>query len=200
MSDLSSLEKRRLEKLFGMASGYVLDFSNRTFGEFVTEHSGRNVYAPGYNVAGGSKANLLRHFWHVEPNHLVGRVIAALIDFGLGTSAIRPGEAALVEDCRRIAARLGQASAVVDSDALRAPADDRDFDTVAKQVRDAIDKNEPEAGLDRLHTFVIKFVRSIGVARGISADRDKPLHSLFGEYVKALRTGGHIESQMTERS
>lgn len=27
----------------------------------------------------------------------------------------------------------------------------------------------------------------------------KALHSIFGEYVKALREGGHLESQMAER-
>jgi hypothetical protein len=34
---------------------------------------------------------------------------------------------------------------------------------------------------------------------GIEIDRDKPLHSIFGEYVRALRDGGHLESAMTER-
>jgi hypothetical protein len=29
--------------------------------------------------------------------------------------------------------------------------------------------------------------------------RDKPLHSVFGEYVRTLREGGHLESAMTER-
>ena len=34
---------------------------------------------------------------------------------------------------------------------------------------------------------------------GIEVNRDKALHSIFGEYVKALREGGHLESQMAER-
>ena len=34
---------------------------------------------------------------------------------------------------------------------------------------------------------------------GITITRDKPLHSVFGEYVKALRDGGYLESAMTER-
>ncbi len=29
--------------------------------------------------------------------------------------------------------------------------------------------------------------------------REKPLHSLVGEYVKSLRSAGHLESEMTER-
>ena len=47
MSDLSFTEKARLEKLFGMSSGYVLDFSNRTFQEFVADSVQRDIY-PGF--------------------------------------------------------------------------------------------------------------------------------------------------------
>jgi hypothetical protein len=39
MSDLTALEKRKLEKLLGMDSGYVLNFSNKTFAEFVRRMS-----------------------------------------------------------------------------------------------------------------------------------------------------------------
>jgi len=37
MSDLSTVEKLGLEKLFEMDSGYVLDFSNPTFAQFMFE-------------------------------------------------------------------------------------------------------------------------------------------------------------------
>src|SRR5438105_10024307 len=56
-----------------------------------------------------------------------------------------------------------------------------------------------EAGLDRLHTFVVKYVRVLCEKYGINTEREKPLHSLFGEYVKELKRSGRIESQMTER-
>jgi len=38
MSDLTSIEKIKLEKLLEMGNGYVLDFSNITFQEFVLEN------------------------------------------------------------------------------------------------------------------------------------------------------------------
>ncbi len=213
MSDLSSREKRKLECLFEMSGGYVLDLSNRSFAEFVDEHTGRDIDDRRYAQRGtGSKAWRLRVFWKVEPNHLVGKLIVALIDYRVevverqaldpdtwGGLTRLPDEERLVEECRRIAARLTQGSAVHDADALQAPVDEPDFEAVAQQVRDAIQKNQPEAGLDRLHTFVMKFVRSLCTTRGVEVTRDKPLHSLFGEYVKALRAGGHLESRMTER-
>jgi hypothetical protein len=58
MSDLSSIEKRKLERLFGMGSGYVLNFSDRTFGEFFEEHTGRDIDHVQYRIGSGPKATL----------------------------------------------------------------------------------------------------------------------------------------------
>lgn len=47
MSSLKDIEKRYFEKLFGMSSGYVLDFSNATFGEFFRRYN-VNIHGPKY--------------------------------------------------------------------------------------------------------------------------------------------------------
>ena len=196
MSDLTAMEKRKFERVFEMGGGYVLDFSNRTFEEFVLDSTGREIYDERYNYASGSKANQLRGFWSEESNYLVGKLLGDLLDYGLEIGAISKDSS--LEDHRRIAARLTR-SPVPDLDALMAVNYERDFEAVAKAVRDAIDSNQPEAGLDRLHTFVMKFVRNLCSERELAVTRDKPLHSLFGGYVKSVRAQGHIESEMTDR-
>jgi hypothetical protein len=198
MADLSILEKRQFERLLKMGGGYVLEFSNRTFSEFVADSVARNIYDGRYAYASGSKANLLRGFWKEETNRTVGKLLSDLIEYGVAEGHV-PADDRDLEPCRRTAARLMQDGPVKELDALTAISDDRDFEVVAKAVRDAIERNEPEAGLDRLHTFVIKYVRSLCAARGIDAPRDKPLHSLFGEYVKRLREAGLVESEMSLR-
>jgi hypothetical protein len=40
---------------------------------------------------------------------------------------------------------------------------------------------------------------SLALLASSEVTRDKPLHSLFGEYRKALRSAGRIESEMTDR-
>ena len=45
----------------------------------------------------------------------------------------------------------------------------------------------------------MKYIRRLCNKHNIKYDKDKPLHSLFGEYVKYLKNKGIIESQMTER-
>ncbi len=99
MSDLTPVEKRRLERFLGMASGYVLDFTNRTFSEFVNYSTGRDIYDERYNYSSGSKANRLRAFWQRENNALVGKLLGDLLDYSEATGAES-------EVCRLIVARL----------------------------------------------------------------------------------------------
>lgn len=198
MSDLTFIEKTRLEKLFQMGGGYVLDFSNRTLAEFVAENTDRDIYDTKYDYASGSKANRLRAFWKQEPNHLVGKLINDLLEY-CRPAAGEPDQVRLFEECERIARRLLQSAPVDALEAITPEGNERGFEVLARAVRDCIEKNEPEAGLDRLHTFVTKLIRTLAEKRGVTIDRDKPLHSIFGEYVKALRRAGLIESEMTER-
>jgi len=198
MSDLTSIEKRKLEKLFQMGGGYVLDFSNRTLAEFVAESTDRNIYDAKYDYASGSKANRLRAFWTQEPNYLVGKLVHELLEYCRPAGGDRD-QGRLFEECEHIARRLQQSAPVEALDAITAEGSERGFEVLARAVRDSIEKNEPEAGLDRLHTFVTKLIRTLAENRGVTINRDKALHSVFGEYVKALRKAGLIESEMTER-
>ena len=198
MSDLTNLEKRNLEKLFGMGSGYVLEFSNRTFQDFVLDSVGKNIYDAKYRRGSGSKANCLRGFWAAESNYVVGKLVGDLVAYAseLGEG---PGQQHLFESCRRVAERLLQTQPVPEIDAISANTGERDFETLARSVREAIQRNEPETALDRLHTFVGKYLIALCDKRGIPHSKEKPLHSLIGEYVKQLKRNGEVESEMTER-
>ncbi|HUW83998.1 MAG TPA: abortive infection family protein [Phycisphaerae bacterium] len=198
MSDLTLIEKTKLEKLLQMGGGYVLDFSNRGFAAFVVESTGKDIYDSTYDCGSGSKANRLRAFWTEEANHLVGKLISDLLGH-IRNSGFGAGDPALLEECRRIAERLRHGAPVQDIDAISPNSGGRDFEVLAKAVKDAIERNEPEAGLDRLHTFVVKYMRVLCEKHGITVAEDKPLHALVGEYVKRLKKDGRIESEMTER-
>lgn len=198
MSDLSAIEKRKLERALGMSSGYVLNFSNRTFGEFFLDSVGIDIYNRKYDYGSGSKANRMRAFWNHESNYLVGKVLGLLF-MEWKEFVGYEGSDAPPEECLRIVQRLQQSAAVPDIAAVIPNNDDISFETLAKSVRESIERDEPETGLDRLHTFVVKYFRVLCSKRGIDTSREKPLHSLVGEYVRALKNEGAIESEMTER-
>ncbi len=81
-----------------MSGGYVLDFSNRTFKEFILDSTGLDIDSE--EVGGpGSKANRLRYFWNNQPDHVVGKALKDLVEYVETSSPVR-------EQCRIIANRL----------------------------------------------------------------------------------------------
>ncbi|MDQ5981628.1 MAG: hypothetical protein QG570_378 [Patescibacteria group bacterium] len=111
MANLSSNDKVKLERLFGMGSGYVLDFSNRSFQEFIITCCRKDIFNERYNQGSGSKANRLRLFWNIELDSTVGKLLLEMLEYwrtqkAYSDSGIPKGEEALYKDCLAIAQRL----------------------------------------------------------------------------------------------
>jgi hypothetical protein len=107
MSTLKTIDRQPFEDLFAMSSGYVLDFSDAAFASFFAESVKRDIHDNRYTKYGTSKAKKLRAFWDIEPDHIVGKVLAELIELWqykkLEPSA---NELAMMKRCREIVARL----------------------------------------------------------------------------------------------
>ncbi|MGJ1501416.1 hypothetical protein [Sphingobacterium multivorum] len=80
MADLKQSEKLILEKLFKMEGGYVLEFSNQKFQQFIFDNFKIDIYSDSYSIYGDSKANRLRAFWTLENNHVVGKLVLELTE------------------------------------------------------------------------------------------------------------------------
>jgi len=203
MSDLKGIEKIKFEKLFLMSQGYVLGFSNRSFADFVLEVANIEIYNNKYSEFGESKANRLRAFWKNESNYKVVELNRELMKVWktqsqeLGVELTKEEQELFVE-CKLILEKLSSNNSY-EVDILVIDAEDADFNKLAKNMMESLEKDEPEVVLDRLHTYIMKMIRSLCTKHGIQFEKDKPLQSLFGEYIKKIKVDGIIESQMTER-
>lgn len=72
-------ELRIVDRVLGSASGYVLDFSNRTFAHFFDDF-GVDIDADRFLADGTSKANRLRTFLRTTPPPLTGQVLQSLLE------------------------------------------------------------------------------------------------------------------------
>ena len=148
MADLTYIERANIENFLGMRSGYVMDFSDRTFHEFVGEAVSLDINDEKYYYASNSKANRLRQFIKVESNYTFGKLLSAFCEYWL--SKVHTGEfdyrsdENLYKECLRIADKLKQESVVEHIDAIQPNVDDRDFKLLAKSIRESIQKDEPE--------------------------------------------------------
>lgn len=108
MSSLSDAEKRYLERVLEMGGGYVLDYSDVTFGQLFNSH-GVNIHGDAkYQAYGTSKAKKMRAFWEKEPDILVGRVLSAMLDVYEANCKLNNQEVdtSILQESRKIAARL----------------------------------------------------------------------------------------------
>lgn len=111
MSSLKPSEKAFLEELFDMSGGYVLNFSDATFGNFFGQYLAVDIHSDQYTKHGSSKAKKLREFWRLEPDLLVGKSISALIEHYeaallLGNSEKDEKRQQLIGKCKVTANRL----------------------------------------------------------------------------------------------
>ena len=80
MANLTYLEKEVIENILKMESGYVSDFTNNSFADFMFTTCKIQIYSAKYSVYGDSKAKRLRAFWDSEPDYIVGKILKELIE------------------------------------------------------------------------------------------------------------------------
>lgn len=107
MSSLNAGEKHILEQFLEMSGGYVLNFSDSSFGGIVYDSVGIEIHDPKYSASGTSKANKLRSFLKTESDHTVGTLLLALVDYTGSITYQRKAEVVgLDEKVRKMALRL----------------------------------------------------------------------------------------------
>ncbi len=211
MARFNRKDQISLEKLLEMESGYVLDFSNRTFETFISDSVNIEIYDNKYSKYGDSKAKRLRCFWDIENNYRVKKLLNDLIDRKVEVEEAKREwksewedevsiDLELIEKCRKIVDSIDDGDTIDTLKELEeCNVNDSSIELLMKSIRDNIENQEPELALDRLHTYAVKYIRNLCDKYGISYDRNKPLHSCYGEYIKYLDKNKLIESGMTKR-
>ena len=103
MANIEYIEKDCFEELFGMRTGYVLDFSNRGFQEFVFEKIHLDIYA---KYQGLSKAKILRKIMSDYDNVTVGKLLLELMRYMQAKGMVSDKNKANFKKCAEIGNRL----------------------------------------------------------------------------------------------
>jgi hypothetical protein len=93
---ISPADMQVVERVLNMDAGYVLDFSDRTFNEFMAHEVGVDATAPRYSVDGGSKAKRLRRILPSLAGGQQAQLLRALLKYR--DSPARAGGVDLLDD------------------------------------------------------------------------------------------------------
>ena len=107
MSSLTAADKRYLESILGMGGGYVLDFTDATFGEFFNGYN-VDIHGNQYQSYGTSKAKKMRAFWERAADDLVGRSLSDLLDTYEANCEVsgQQSDTSALTKCREIVGKL----------------------------------------------------------------------------------------------
>lgn len=199
------LDRAVFEEALGMQSGYVLDFSDRTFGDFFCSEIGIDPDAPPgsrlFSAYGPSKAKRLRSFIASAEPHLVARALRALWEYRENSfiSGRGPREDRLKEVYFKVVGKFEGEEHVIDSTGIEAFEANETLQELVAAIRRDLDAGRPNAGLDRLHTYCMKRFGSLVVKHGGEpCGENDALHARVGKYVKALKAERNL-TEMSER-
>lgn len=184
-----------VNQALGMTSGYVLNFSDATFNDFVRQKFGIDATAPTYTVDGvskakrlrrlllslvpGAQAEMLRTFWMERQRQTTNGMHSDL-------------EPKVEHDFLDMIARLEGSDQKIDLDIVEAFTDDTTLAELIVAIQRDIQANAPHAALDRLHTYAMKKFADLLARDGVSVGHNDALHSRVGRYVNSLRQTGQI--------
>lgn len=201
MADLSFAEKQVLENILEMRNGFVLDLSNRSFREIVFDTTNLDIYSDKYKDFGESKANLLRCFWKKESNQLVSKLLFALANYWENIMEVPLGhvniESKYFKGLLQIAERL-KSDMSDHITAIETNIEDVNFQKLKKIISDLIENNKPDEAVDRIHTYMVFYLRKLLDKYGVNSSQNTPLHALMGSYKNKLMQEKVIDSGMTE--
>lgn len=110
MDQLRAVELKLVDDLFGMSSGWVLDFTNATFDDFFRREVGVDIYDDVYASGSGSKGKRLRAFLTVGQPRAIVRALSSLWGYRETARVSRGDVEAVVNARTRLSAiveRLG---------------------------------------------------------------------------------------------
>ena len=180
-------EYRIIDDAFGMQSGYVLDFSNRTLSEWFEDEFNIDIYADRYDGRGTSKANRIRAFVEAEPAPLVARMLRALWKYRERMADYSPEkEARDKEHLFELIAKLDDPALRLDD--TKAHAVRFDAAHIAEQIRrmESAIGEDPALAIGTAKELVESCFKTILRERGIAYDKED-LPQLGKKVFSALR-------------
>jgi hypothetical protein len=197
MPKLKQSQIGTLEQAFntGQGPGYVLDFSDRTFSTYFDEEFAIDIDHERYRENGSSKGKRLRTFLTVADGNTAARVLRSLWDHRAAVLERRGSEETpgLSDGYFQIVHQLQGDANNASADAIEKFVQDETLDELVAAIHRDIGANKPQAALDRLHTYCMKKFGHLIEIRGGTYNRDEPLHSRAGKYIKFLEAGASLQ-------
>jgi hypothetical protein len=189
-----------VDELFGSpsGSGYVMDFSNKTFDEFFDGELQLNIYDPRYSEGhSGSKANCLRAFLMKSDGPTVAKALRALWEYRDAVYGPYDEDEQKVNAFKKrffdLVMAVETSGDAINTDIIDRFSDNESLDELVKAIQRDIQAGKPQAALDRLHTYCMKLFGHLIEQLGGRVTTEDTLNGRAAMYIKALEARGGVQ-------
>ena len=192
MSSLTPREQEKMVRLLDMGDGHLLWFSHSQLADFVGRVANLDIHSPKYQAQGASKAKIMRAFWNMEPDDVVGAVLQELI--GIRKDAPSSVDEALLQECEDIAQRL--VAGGLDLSGIKESADQMDAQGIRRYVarmENAVE-SDPELAIGTAKDIVESVCKTILEQRGVQLPNPS-MSALTKATTKELKLAEDIPDQ-----
>jgi hypothetical protein len=190
---ISRLDMAFLDAVLEMGSGYVLNFSDRTFAHFFADDLGVDIDAPQFAVNGGSKGKRLRTYLQSAPPERAAAALEALWKYRADMLSMfsKPEPLPQAQDrYHRIISELRAGASLAKTDGLEKFTHNETLHELIAAIERDVQANKPEAALDRLHTYCMKKFAHLLSLRGEQSNPNESLNSRAARYFNPIRKAG----------
>lgn len=191
----SPVEIGVFEKLF-MRNGYVLDFTNNTFDQFIFESIDINVRDEEYiekvkeNHSSDSKANILRYIWNNESEKVVIKLLNDLVEYCEILENQNINEK-LLNKAKQILSKHDSSAYLIDDENT-----EEKIVNLIQDINNSIENGKPQFTLDRLHTLMCYYVKELCDKHDIEYESTDHLNQIFKRYADFI--GDKLESELSK--
>lgn len=182
------IEKKTKDK------GYVWDFTNATFKDFVDSYTGKNIDEDKYkDDSGSSKMKRLKKFLAIEDDASVCLLIEGIKDYGLKRKLLYKSNGIELD---KYIKKLKSFEKIIEinRDIFKST---KKVEILIKDINENISKKNFELAIDRLHTFFKGFIEILCISLNIEIE-NKSLDALYGEIVRKVHEKGIFKEKITE--
>jgi len=197
-------DKALIERVLEMESGYVLDFSDATMMNFVAESVEKDIHDVKYQVNGSSKAKKLRTFIDMESDEIVTKLLLDMLErkrdriissYGISNESGKNKNSEIDSAVYVIQkSSLSQSVAPAIHETLTGDFGRVNVALLADDVKKSILEGCPQKGLDRMHTYLVGFLRSRCEKHQIPFDESDTINSMIAKLIKIYESKGYIQS------
>lgn len=196
MSDLKPADiqelMRYIRKKTKKGPGYVWDFNDLTFREFVNGATGCNIDDKKYKTNGTSKEKRLREILTIEENSKVKLLLEELLDYGTRRKFLLSTH---IKNMNKIINNLKkyEKNIEINENTIKNKNEER---ILLKEIKDKISRGQYEFAIDRLHTL-LKY-KYEAIFKSIKKDlKGETLDAISGELNNILRANNVFKESTT---